>query len=132
MATYTLLAAIGSLYFLVGSATASCSISGPLTESLMSGKVRKTCLYNDVRLEIGSEFDTSSCEHCSCTESGLSCCGIGYRAGAIQTFPGCEIIGDGCDPLSVKTCDNTIGCETGRPIRNKLYERLRPSFGTRS
>ncbi|XP_069122584.1 uncharacterized protein [Argopecten irradians] len=128
MATSTHLVALCMLNVLIRGTTAYCYISKSLSETLMTGEVRNLCVFNGVRMEVGSNFVTASCERCSCTKHGLSCCGIGYRAGAIHTFPGCEIIGDGCDPLSVKSCDNTVSCETGKPIRNTfvLHPGLKP------
>ncbi|PVD21666.1 hypothetical protein C0Q70_17465 [Pomacea canaliculata] len=50
------------------------------------------CMAEDsVRLEVGEWYLTSSCFNCSCSETAMSCCGVGIHAGAMATPPGYKV-----------------------------------------
>lgn len=57
-----------------------------------------------VKLEPGSDY-ISNCQQCKCSNTGLSCCGIGFYAGVIEPPPGCKVVPDGCDAVTIRMCD---------------------------
>ncbi|KAK3598360.1 hypothetical protein CHS0354_003382 [Potamilus streckersoni] len=93
-------------------ALCSCFIGPIQMETTISGKIRKYCEYEGVKMMTGARFDTLDCLRCTCRENGLQCCGIGYKAGVKEPTSGCEMIHDGCQPLFVKSKDHTKLCET--------------------
>ncbi|KAL3872006.1 hypothetical protein ACJMK2_039977 [Sinanodonta woodiana] len=74
----------------------------PLTIEKKGKWVIKKCVHDAFEYLIGSDFKTIDCFECSCTESGLFCCGFGEMAGAVDVPDGYKMVVDGCEYTIVK------------------------------
>ncbi|ESO82154.1 hypothetical protein LOTGIDRAFT_237138 [Lottia gigantea] len=54
-----------------------------------NGDIDQYCDGPKGRMEVGDTV-RHACTDCSCTKNGLSCCGVGYKAGSFK-FKGCEM-----------------------------------------
>ncbi|KAL3872005.1 hypothetical protein ACJMK2_040125 [Sinanodonta woodiana] len=79
----------------------SCYIIPP-HYTLMGTKEVTICEHDHMEYLLGSIIRTLDCEECQCTESGMQCCGIGHKAGAIHVPEGHKIEHYQCDFEIVK------------------------------
>merc|ERR1712034_51308 len=77
------------------------------------------CVYAGQTMEIGTNKQfTDQCMRCSCTPNGLSCCGLGTRAGImkIDVPTDCHLINCKCKARLVKKADNYTACDGSEVI----------------
>ncbi|KAL3872177.1 hypothetical protein ACJMK2_040123 [Sinanodonta woodiana] len=79
----------------------SCQIL-PTHYAYLGSKQVIACEHDHMEYLVGSKIRTLECEECDCTESGMYCCGIGHKAGAIHVPEGHKIEHYQCDFEIVK------------------------------
>ena len=62
-----------------------------------------------------------ACVECTCSKTGLSCCGFGFAAGVQQGPPGCVAYNDACKLVFVKANNSSELCapEKSPPAKKK-------------
>ncbi|XP_067660953.1 uncharacterized protein [Haliotis asinina] len=98
---------------LVVSAQCFCFIGQVYTDVSKYGTVTKYCMYKGLKMQVGSEIKTTDCIGCTCSDSGLHCCGFGIKGAVYGPPPGCKVVADGCNMLLVKADDDTKDCNSG-------------------
>ncbi|KAL3872004.1 hypothetical protein ACJMK2_040124 [Sinanodonta woodiana] len=74
----------------------------PTHYTLMGSKKVIACEHDHMEYLVGSIIRTTDCDECKCTETGMHCCGIGHKAGAIHVPEGHKIERYQCDFEIVK------------------------------
>ncbi|XP_046576549.1 beta-microseminoprotein-like [Haliotis rubra] len=85
------------------------------TETNKWGTVISFCTYKGIQFLPGSEWKTTECMDCSCSESGLHCQGFGYAAGAFGPPEGCKVVNDACLVRMVDAEDELEDCAPPEP-----------------
>ncbi|CAF1356392.1 unnamed protein product [Adineta ricciae] len=89
----------------------ACFRVHPTVNTNSYGTIEHSCIYKGLSFASNSTFKLTSpeCVTCTCTDTGLNCCGYGAMAGTMSV-KGCKRISDFCNVRFVDENDSNKPC----------------------